>query len=115
MHVQTGAVDSYAKHPLGQFLGEGMNLNLATDNRLMSRITLRKQLEQLWLNRIVTHWSQVKQLTFNGIKAAFLPEIKKQRILKEVDQEFKQLEVEYADTIQAYLPEAPAAQGTKIA
>jgi adenosine deaminase len=114
-HVQIHAVDSYRKHPLRQFLEEGMNISLATDNRLMSNITLRKQLGQLWTNRLVTHWSQIKQLTVNGIQSAFLPETKQQHILQEVNNEFKQLEREFSDTIQQYLPEAPAVPKTKTA
>lgn len=80
-----------------------MNINLITDNRVMDKITLRQQLAQLWAHDLVTNWDQIKQLTMNGIKAAFLPEIEKQNILKEAEKEFNNLEMRFTKTIISYL------------
>ena len=102
-HVQIKAVDSYPEHPIKKFLEEGMNINLATDNRLMSKITLRQQLAQLWAYDLVTIWDQIKQLTINGVKAAFLPDTEKQKILTETQEEFAKLEKCFARTIEKYL------------
>lgn len=104
-HVQINAVDSYPEHPIKEFLEEGMNINLVTDNRLMSQITLTKQLEQLWFYNLITKWDQIKQTTINGIMAAFISEIEKQKLLKEVQEEFKDLEQRFARTIERYLSE----------
>ncbi len=104
-HVQIKAVDSYPEHPIRKFLEEGMNINLATDNRLMSQITLRQQLTQLWANNLITNWNQIKQLTINGVKAAFLPDIERQKLLKETEKDFSQLENDFAKTIETYLSE----------
>ena len=102
-HVQIKAVESYTKHPIKKFLNEGMNINLITDNRLMSQITLRKQLAQLWAHQLITEWDEIKQVTINGIKAAFLPETEKQNLLKEAEKEFNNLEIRFARTIVRYL------------
>ena len=102
-HVQIKAVDSYPEHPIKKFLEEGMNINLATDNRLMSQITLRLQLAQLWAHNLITKWDQIKQLTINGIEAAFLPEIEKQRVLTETLSEFAELETRFSKAIEIYL------------
>lgn len=102
-HVQIKAVDDYLSHPIRQFLEEGMNINLITDNRLMSQITLRKQLAQLWVNNLITRWEQIKQLTINGIKAAFISDIEKQQVLREAEDEFAKLEKRFAKTIEKYL------------
>lgn len=102
-HVQIKAVESYPKHQIKPFLEEGMNINLITDNRLMSHITLRKQLGQLWANNLITRWEQIKQLTINGIKAAFIDELEKQKVLREAEEEFTKLEKRFARTIEKYL------------
>ncbi len=102
-HVQIKAVDSYPEHPIKKWLDEGMNINLVTDNRLMSQITLREQLEQLWANDLITTWEDIKKLTVNGIKAAFISDIEKQLVLKETETEFALLEKQFAQTIEKYL------------
>lgn len=102
-HVQIKAIESYPQHPIKQFLEEGMKINLVTDNRLMSQITLRKQLEQLWFYKLVTNWEVIKELTKNGIRAAFIPEEEKEIILREVEHEFKVLEKKFKETIKKYL------------
>lgn len=102
-HVQIKAVDSYPAHPIKPFLEEGMNINLITDNRLMSQITLRKQLGQLWAYELINTWGLIKQTTINGIKAAFLDEIEKQKVLREAEDEFTKLEKRFARTIEKYL------------
>lgn len=80
-----------------------MKINLATDNRLISQITLRKQLAQLWANHLITEWEDIKKLTINGIEAAFLSEIEKQGLLRETKEEFAKLEKRFARTIERYL------------
>lgn len=102
-HVQIKAVDSYPEHPIGRWMEEGMNINLNTDNRLMSQITLRKQLEQLWINHLIASWLKIKIITINGIKAAFIKEDEKERILNETEKEFNALENRFNQTIAKYL------------
>jgi adenosine deaminase len=84
-HVQLNSVESYAKHPLSAFLKAGLNVNLATDNRMVSDITLTQQLIDLYEHKLVTSWEQIKTLLRNGIRGAFLPKHKKQKLLKEMD------------------------------
>jgi adenosine deaminase len=105
-HVQIKAVDSYQKHPIRQFLEEGMKINLVTDNRLMSQITLRKQLGQLWAYELINTWELIKQTTINGIEAAFLSDEEKKNILAEAKEEFARLEKRFARTIEKYLSSA---------
>lgn len=102
-NVNSNAVDSYPLHPIKPWLGEGMKINLNTDNRLIDQITLRQQLAQLWANDLITKWEQIKRLTINGIKAAFLDEVEKQKVLREVEDEFAKLEKRFHKTIEKYL------------
>ncbi len=102
-HVQVKVVDSYPAHPIKSWLEEGMKINLVTDNRFLSQITLRKQLGQLWANDLITTWDQIKQLTINGIEAAFLSESEKQEALVETLEEFAELEKRFCQAIKAYL------------
>jgi adenosine deaminase len=104
-HVQLNSVESYAKHPLPAFLKAGLNVNLATDNRMVSDITLTQQLIDLYEHKLVTSWEQVKTLLRNGIRGAFLPKGKKQKLLKEMDAHLAAFEYNPRDRqlIQRYL------------
>lgn len=102
-HVQIKAVDSYPEHPIGKWLNEGMKINLSTDNRLMSQITLRLQLAQLWANKLITKWEQLKKLTTNGIEDAFISQEEKEIILRAAKEEFAELEGRFEKTITRYL------------
>ena len=113
-HVQIKAVDSYPEHPIKEWLNEGMNINLVTDNRLMSQITLREQLEQLWSYDLITTWDEIKKITINGIKAAFISDIEKQLVLKEIEIEFSKLEEQFSQTIERYLTNGPTSFLSKI-
>lgn len=109
-NVQLGYVDPYDKHPLSNFLRDGMNVSLSTDNRMMSQITLTRQLGQLWAHGVVKTWDDLVRLTLNGVRMSFLPADEKKAAEQEVIAEFKDLERRYAKTIDQYLPRAPQDQ-----
>jgi adenosine deaminase len=44
-NIQTGAVASYATHPVRRYFDEGVRVCLCTDNRLMSGVTLTREYE----------------------------------------------------------------------
>ncbi|MBI3590507.1 MAG: hypothetical protein HY094_03900 [Candidatus Melainabacteria bacterium] len=102
-NAQTGAIDNFSEHPIGDWLDEGMNCNLVTDNRFMSGINQKLQMAQLWTNGLITKWEQFKQLTTNGIKAAFISQEEKEIILAAALKEFTELESRFDETISSYL------------
>ncbi len=101
-NVQINAVQGFENHPLPQFLQNRVNVSLSTDNRMMSKITLTQQLAQLWANHVVTCWEQVKTLSLNGVRGAFIPAGEKRRLLNRFNRQFAQLEQTYRDVINQY-------------
>lgn len=84
-NVQLSSVDSYSAHPLPDFLVQGLNVSLCTDNRMVSNVTLTQQMIDLFEHGIVTQWNDFKTLLRNGIRGAFVTPLAKKRLLKEMD------------------------------
>lgn len=101
-NVQINAVEGFENHPLPQFLQKGVNASLSTDNRMMSKITLTQQLAQLWANNVVTCWEQMKTLSLNGVRGAFVPAGEKRKLLNSFARQFTQLEQGYRDVINRF-------------
>lgn len=82
-NVQIGAVPSVADHPIGPFLRAGFRVNVNTDNRLMSHVSVGSEVravtEAFSLSR-----QEVGRLAEHGLDAAFAPLEVRQRILREI-------------------------------
>ena len=90
-NVQTGAVDSYADHPLRQYLDEGLVVTLNTDNRLISGTTLT---DEYWLahRHLGLDWPELKRVAYMGFESAFLHFAEKKELLGRVRAEVAALE-----------------------
>lgn len=112
VNVQLKSVDGYGDHPLPDFLEEGLNVSLSTDNRMLSKITLTEQLGHLYQHGLLTRWDQLKTLILNGVQGAFSPAMEKKRLFRQVTQEFQRLEQhpKFAPLIQRYLSNVPKLQ-----
>lgn len=79
-NLHTGAISSYAAHPLKLFLERGVKCTLATDNRFFSRTTLSREYdlaaEQLGLGR-----DSLAELALQGARASFLPHPERGRLV----------------------------------
>jgi adenosine deaminase len=111
-NVMLKCVPHYKAHPVKDFLEDGLNVNLNTDNRLVSKITLTRQLCQLWQHGLVTKWDHVKTLILNGVRSSFIAEPERKQVEQEVQQALSRLKRRFEKTIARYLP---AAQSTKEA
>lgn len=71
-NVQTGAVPSYAAHPLRRYYEAGIPVTINTDNRLISGTTLT---DEFWhaLTEIGLTLDQLGGCVLNAARAAFLP------------------------------------------
>jgi adenosine deaminase len=98
-NVQLKNVKDYASHPLPQMLAAGLNVSLSTDNRMISQITLRQQWMQLYRHGLLPCWEQVKTLTLNGIRGAFLSPLEKLRLQRDIQTEFAAIETKYRTLI----------------
>jgi adenosine deaminase len=60
-HVQIGAVESFAQHPIALFLRNGLNVGVNTDNRLMSDVMPSSELLAVATTFELT-WIEIEQL-----------------------------------------------------
>jgi adenosine deaminase len=71
-NVHTGAAASIAAHPLGLLRRLHFRVTVNTDNRLMSGVTLSSEFATL-VDTFGYGWSDIRWLTINAMKSAFLP------------------------------------------
>ncbi|MFT4538748.1 MAG: adenosine deaminase [Planctomycetota bacterium] len=81
-NVHTGAATSLEDHPFPYFLEHGYRVTLNTDNRLMSRTTMTREY-QLAVETYGCDLGDLERISLNGIRAAFAPYAKRNRILQE--------------------------------
>ena len=71
-NVQTRAAGSYASHPLRQYYDVGLNVLLATDNRLMSGTTLSDEYAHA-AAELGFSLGELARVALNSFESAFLP------------------------------------------
>jgi adenosine deaminase len=71
-NVHSGAVKSIAEHPIGLLAELRFRVTVNTDNRLMSAITLSREMANL-VEAFGLGWDRLEWLTINAMKSAFLP------------------------------------------
>jgi adenosine deaminase len=71
-NVQTGAAASIAQHPIGLLRSLLFRVTVNTDNRLMSGVTLSSEMAAL-VEAFDYGWDDLRWLTINAMKSAFLP------------------------------------------
>jgi adenosine deaminase len=82
-NVQTGAAPSIAEHPIGLLRRLQFRVTVNTDNRLMSGVSMTSELSAL-VDAFGYGWSDLRWLTVNAMKSAFLPFDQRLRIIDEV-------------------------------
>lgn len=80
-NVDSGVVTSMAAHQLPVLLASGLNVTINTDDPLVSGITLTDEIVRVMENLPIT-LDDIKQMTLNAAKAAFLPESEKRGLIK---------------------------------
>jgi adenosine deaminase len=71
-NVDTGAVASIAEHPIDLLKRLRFRVTINTDNRLMSNITLSRELAGL-VDTFGYGWDDIEWMTINAMKSAFWP------------------------------------------
>jgi len=89
-NVQTGAVDSIRNHPFRGYFRDGLRVSLHTDNRLISATDCTQELG-LAIEAFDLGLEDIRRLTINGFKSAFLPHEEKKAVLREAVGELDQL------------------------
>ncbi|AOS65655.1 adenosine deaminase [Actinoalloteichus hymeniacidonis] len=70
-NLQTGAAESFEKHPFGQLAGLGFRVTVNTDNRLMSGCTVSSEFDKL-ASTFDYGWDDIERFTLNAIESVFL-------------------------------------------
>lgn len=85
-NVQTGAVDSLARHPMRLYYNLGGRITANTDNRLITDTTVSKE---LWIMHSEMGFSlaDIKQVILNGFKSSFMAFHEKRRYLETISAE----------------------------
>jgi adenosine deaminase len=82
-NVQTGAAASIAEHPIGLLRRLQFRVTVNTDNRLMSGVSVSSELAAL-VEAFGYGWDDLRWLTINAMKSAFIPFDQRLRIIDEV-------------------------------
>lgn len=82
-NVQTGAVPSIEKHPIGLLARLRFRVTVNTDNRLMSDTTMSREMFHL-VETFGYGWSDLSRLTINAMKSAFIHFDQRLEIIDEV-------------------------------
>lgn len=83
----SGIMESYADHPLKRYFDLGIPITLNTDNRLMSDIDLTHEYQAV-ADAFGFDEQQIRQISLNGIEAAFAPESVKDELRTKLDKFF---------------------------
>jgi adenosine deaminase len=83
-NVQIGAVPSLDRHPIGPFLRAGFRVNINTDNRLMSNVSVSSEVHAVAAAFALTR-QEVAQVALNGIDASFSSWSERQAIRTEIE------------------------------
>ncbi|HEU5082231.1 MAG TPA: adenosine deaminase [Acidimicrobiales bacterium] len=82
-NVHTGVVDSLAEHPIALLTRLRFRVTVNTDNRLMSDITMSKEMHNL-CETFGYGWGDLQWFTVNAMKSSFWPFDRRLRLINEV-------------------------------
>jgi adenosine deaminase len=82
-NVQTGAAASIADHPIGLLQELRFRVTVNTDNRLMSRTCMSKEMALL-VEAFGYGWAELQWFTINAMKSAFIPFDERLAIINEI-------------------------------
>jgi adenosine deaminase len=82
-NVQTGAAASLAEHPIGLLRRLHFRVTVNTDNRLMSGVSVSSEMAAL-VEAFGYGWDDLRWLTVNAMKSAFLPFDQRLAIINDV-------------------------------
>ena len=80
-NVHTGVAPSIAEHPIGQLIRLRFRVTVNTDNRLMSDISMSREMHNL-VEAFGFGWDEIEWLTINAMKSAFWPFDQRLRIIE---------------------------------
>ncbi len=95
-NVQIDLVPTFQDHPLKGYLEREVPLTLCTDNRLLTGIQVTDEYLRM-MDAFSPSWEKVVEIARNGFRAAFVPESKRNEMLREFDEVVTRLNVETSE------------------
>jgi len=89
-NVRTGVIKSVAEHPVRDYFDGGLVITVNSDDPVMFNTTLTDEYLALAGDLEFSH-DEIKQVVLNGLRASFLPEEDKRRMLAEFETELERL------------------------
>ena len=93
-NVQTGASESLETHPFGDYFRLQLRVTLNTDNRLVSRTSMTRELDLACCAFDLSIYD-LRKILINGFKSSFLPYDEKVHLLRHAIDEMDRLFTEY--------------------
>lgn len=80
-NIDTKAVNIYSEHPLYNYHKDGIKVNISTDNRTVSNITLNEETNNV-INTFNLNLDEYKEIYKNSVQAAFCDDKTKEYLIK---------------------------------
>lgn len=90
-NLHTNVVSDLIEHPLKEYYELGVPVTINTDNRTVSNVTLSEEYLNLY-KFCGLKLEDIKKIILNGIKAAFISEAEKEKLVKKFKTEFTEIE-----------------------
>jgi len=89
-NVKTGVFQSVEAHPIRRFFEEGLIVTVNSDDPTMFNTSITQEYSLL-VQKLGFTLEDVKQLTLNGVEASFLPDMDKESLKSQFENEWQQL------------------------
>ena len=90
-NVATGNA-TWKDHPIRKLLDNGVKVSVCTNDSSVVKTNLSKEWQKLYKYGIVKSWNQIKEITLNGAKGAFLPKEEKKELVDEFEHDLQKIE-----------------------
>lgn len=82
-------------HPITLYRKHGVPFVISTDDAGVTRHNLAQEYV-LFASRYKPDYAEIKKVSYNGVRYAFLPDAQKQRLIRQLDQRFARFEADIA-------------------
>jgi adenosine deaminase len=89
-NIRTGVWKSYRTHPIMRYFNEGLLVTVNSDDPTFFDTNITKEYARL-VGSVGFKVSDLKELSFNGIEASFMPEDSKERLRRSFERDWERL------------------------
>jgi len=97
-NIKTGVTSSFKDHPIGTYFNEGLLVTVNSDDPTMFNTSITDEYAVL-ARYLYIPFQDLESISMNGIKASFLPEKEKKRLIKKFKDEWKKIHVIYEEEL----------------